>query len=390
MIRHPILLIIILLLIEITVLSVSAHPRFKKYFNFLPAIFWIYFLPMVVSTFGVIDAKSPIYQKLTTNLLPASLFLLLMAVDVKAILQLGKTALTMFIAGMLGIMIGGVTVFFIFKRWVGEEFWAGFGVLTASWTGGSANMIAAKEALGVSDQIFLPMVIVDTIVPYTWMGVLVGLAGMQAHYDRWNHSNRHVIDELKDRLSHASQEKVDTMNLTTTCLILALAAAGSFAAQFFAQFFPVIKDAISTYTWTIILVSVAGLVLSLTPMRNVKQYGSNRIGYFLLYFVLTTIGAKASLANIGSTLILIVAGFLIVIIHTIVLVCVSRWIKAPMFLVATSTQANIGGVASAPIVAEIYQPGFASVGLLLAIFGNIVGTYVGIMTAQICRFLTAF
>ena len=110
----------------------------------------------------------------------------------------------------------------------------------------------------------------------------------------------------------------------------------------------------------------------------------------MLYFVLTTIGAKASIVHIGSSLILIAAGFVLVLIHAGLLLLVSRWMKTPLFLAAVASQANIGGVASAPIVAEIYQPGFASVGLLLAILGNIVGTYFGILTAQLCRFVAGW
>ena len=158
-------------------------------------------------------------------------------------------------------------------------------------------------------------------------------------------------------------------------------------SKYFSQFMPVIKNVISGYAWTIILASILGLFLSTTKARNIERFGSNRIGYFLLYFVLTTIGAKASLMNIGSTFVLIMAGFVLVFIHALFIFLASRVMKAPMFLAAVASQANIGGVASAPVVAEIYQPGLASIGLLLAILGNIVGTYAGILTGQLCYWL---
>src|SRR3989338_10203814 len=170
MVKNPLLIVCILLSIELLVLWISNQHRFKKCFKFLPSLFWIYFLPMVVSTAGLIDAKSPVYQQITVNLLPASLFLLLITVDVKGILKLGPTALIMFFAGSLGIVIGAPLVFWILKGWVAPEFWSGFGALAGSWTGGRAHMIAVKEALGTPDAVFLPMVIVDTIVPYVWMG----------------------------------------------------------------------------------------------------------------------------------------------------------------------------------------------------------------------------
>lgn len=387
MIQHPLALILVLLGIEIFILWLSSHPRFKKYFNFLPSLFWIYFLPMLASTFGIIDPKSPVYSKISNILLPASLFLLLISVDIKAILRLGRPALIMFFAGSAAIVLGAPLVFFILKGWIGKEFWSGFGALSGSWTGGSANMIAVKEALGTPDAVFLPMVIVDTVVPYVWMGFLVALVGSQAMFDRWNNSDRRILDQLSRKVSNAHAEGKIIWNGPKIAAIVAIALTASFAAQTVSKFFPVIKDVIAPFAWTVILISILGIAFSFTPAKNLERHGSTKIGYWMLYFVLTSIGAKASLSNIGSTMLLILAGVMIVAIHAAVMVGVARLIRAPMFLVAAASQANIGGVASAPIVAEIYQPGFASIGLLLAILGNIVGTYLGILSGQLCRLL---
>ena len=389
MLKSPFFIIIFLLAIEIAVLYAADHARFKKYFAFLPAVFWIYFLPMLASTFGFIDSKSSVYSLMTTHLLPASLFLLLISVDMKMILRLGRPALIMFFAGSAGIVLGAPIVFFIFKKWVGSNFWAGFGALSASWTGGSANMVAVKEALSTPDAVFLPMVVVDTIVPYVWMGFLVAMASAQPLYDRWNGSDRRILDQLSRKAKGLILQE-SKMRWPTTALILGLAFLASLLAQSIAKLCPVIKDVISPYAWTILIVSTLGIGLSLTPLRKFENAGSTKIGYFILYFVLTSIGAKANLSHIGSTLVLLMAGFMLAIFHSGVTTLVSRLIKAPMFLVAVASQANIGGVASAPIVAEIYQPGLASVGLLLAILGNIFGTYFGIVAGQLCRFVANF
>lgn len=390
MIKNQIFLILFLLGIEIIVLYLSSHTRFKRYFSFLPSIFWIYFLPMLCSTAGLIDPKSALYSKITTYLLPASLILLLMVVDIKAILRLGPKALFMFFIGSFGIMLGAAVTFYLFKDLVGVEFASGFGALSASWTGGSANMIAVKEAAGTPDNVFLPMVIVDTIVPYVWMGILVALAGFQLTFDRLIQARRETLDDLSQTIAKKDSKNPRPLKVGPVILILVIALAGSYLAQGAAQYFPVIKDIISTYAWTIIIVSFLGIGLSFTKVRNLEEFGSTRIGYFILYFVLASIGAKASLANIGSTFILILAGFLIVFIHALVLLAAAKLIKVPMFLAATASQANIGGVASAPIVAEVYQKGLAPAGLLLAILGNIVGTYLGIITTQLCRWVVRF
>ena len=387
MITNPVLIVLFLIAIEILVLGLSRHDRTKRYFELLPSVFWIYFLPMLASTFGLITSKSPVYGLITTWLLPASLVLLLLPVDLKAILRLGPTALAMFFIGAAGTIAGAVFSFALFKPLIGKEFWSGFGALSASWTGGSANMIAVKEALSVPDAVFAPMVIVDTVVPYLWMGIMIAMVGLQPAFDRWNRSDRAILDHLGEHVVKHLATHVSRRTPTGIVLSLAVAFAGSGTAHLVARQLPQIRDVVTSYTWTIMIVSLIGIVLSFSPVRNLERSGATRTGYDLLYFVLTVIGAKASVASIGSALVLIAAGLVIVAVHAAVLLVGARIMRAPMFLVAAASQANIGGVASAPLVAEVYHPGLASVGLLLAILGNIVGTWLGILSAQLCRMM---
>ncbi len=388
MIDHPFLLFLILLAIETAVLSAAAHPRTQKYFRFLPSVFWIYFLPMLVSSVGLIDSKSPLYVWATTYGLPASLFLLLLGVDLPAIVRLGRTALLVFFSGSLGMMVGAAVSFALFRPVVGAAFWSGFAALSASWTGGSANMIAVKEALGTPDDIFLPMVVVDTIVPYVWMGLLVAVSTGQAAFDRWNRSDQTVLEHIRRRMTASPAGRTGKLAGRNIIRIASAAFGVSLILQQLSKALPVWEGVVSPFTWTIILVSAVGLAGSLTPLRRWETLGSTKIGYYLLFFVLTTIGAKASIARLGSSLVLIAAGFVMVLIHAGILLAAARWLKAPAMLVAAASQANIGGVASAPVVAEIYQPGLGSLGLLMAILGNIIGTYLGIIVGQICRWMT--
>ncbi|MEN6489167.1 MAG: DUF819 family protein [Smithella sp.] len=385
MISNPFFIVIFLITVETIVLQLSRHQRTKRFFDLLPAVFWIYFLPMLAATFGLINAKSPVYGIITTWLLPASLILLLLPVDIKAILRLGPAALAMFFIGAAGIIVGAVISFTLFKPLIGNDFWSGFGALSASWTGGSVNLIAVKEALSVQDAVFAPMVIVDTVVPYIWMGIMIAMVGLQPAFDRWSRADRTILEHLEK--SAGENPAPSGGNRTPSGILLALivAFAGSGTAYLVARQLPEIRGIVGSYTWTIMIVSLIGIMLSFSPARNLEQSGATRTGYDLLYFVLTAIGAKASVACIGSALVLIAAGMLIVAIHAAVLLVGARVMRAPMFLVAAASQANIGGVASAPVVAEVYQPGLASVGLLLAILGNIVGTWLGIACAQLCR-----
>lgn len=384
MIKDPLALIAVLITIEAIVLFVSSHPRTKHFFHFIPAVFWMFFLPLLCASFSLIDAKASIYQLIANWILPASLVLLLMSTDIRSILRLGKPALIMMIAGSTGVVIGMPVGFAVVKPFVGAEMWSGFGALAGSWTGGSANMIAVKEAISTPDHVFTPILIVDTIVPYSWMGVMIALSGMQKIVDRFLNADRKILDDLAAK-AHARTIHPVRLDIKSSLGILLIAAMGSVLSTWISSFLPVIPSVISPFAWTIIVSSALGIALSFTPAEKLEWKGSAKIGYVLLYFVLTSIGAKANISSLNATFYLIGAGLIVLMIHVAILVLTARLIRAPMFLIAAASQANLGGVASAPVVAAVYQPGLASVGLLLAIFGNIVGTYLGIISAQLCR-----
>jgi len=382
-------IVTVLILIEGLIFFLADHPRTQKCFDFLPTMFWIYFLPLLATTFHLIPQKSDVYSFVCSNLLPASLVLLLLSVDIRAIFRLGRVALLMMLAGSAGIILGGPIVLLIFRHWLPQgPWWSGFGALSGSWTGGSANMIAVAEAIKTPKNIFTPMVIVDAIVPYVWMALLMALVGFQKIYDRWNRSDTTVMDHLNAHL--AAMEKTHTHPLTvpSVVLIFAFAFSATFLAIKIAKKLPVVPGVVTTYTWTIILVTTLSLLCSFTKIKKLESHGASKIGFALLYFVLAAIGAGGNLTELKSAPVLILAGFTWVLIHALFIFTASRLLKAPLFLAVTASQANIGGVASTPAVAAAYQPALASVGLLLAIFGNIVGTYFGIACAHLARWVT--
>ncbi|MCS7227466.1 MAG: DUF819 family protein [Endomicrobia bacterium] len=388
MFSSPQWIITVLICIEAGIFFLAENKYTKKFFNILPPMFWIYFLPMLCSTLGILPQNTNVYKIISDNILPICLVILLLSVDIPAILKLGKVALIMFFAGSIGIIIGGPVSLALFKKWLPQDAWMGLGALSGSWIGGSANMVAVKESIGTPETIFLSVVIVDTIIAYSWMGFLIFLAGYQKIFDTWNKSNSKVIEELNSRLTKEYETKRKFLTLKHTSIIFATGIFTGMVAVETGKFLPVIKNVISPYTWSIILATTFGIILSFTKCKTLEDYGASKIGYWLLYFVLASIGARASLKDITTAPVFLLTGFVWILIHACILFIFARITKSPLFLVATASQANIGGPASAPVVAAVYQPALAPVGLLMAILGNIIGTYAGIICSQLCRIVS--
>jgi uncharacterized membrane protein len=381
-------IITVLIVIEGLIFFLSELRGIKSIFNILPTMFWIYFLPLLAATFGLIPQKSEVYPFISTHLLPVSLILLLLSVDLPAVFKIGGKGILIMLSGSLGIILGGPIILLLFKPMLPEGIWAGFGALSASWTGGSANMLAVKEGLNVPDKVFLPLVIVDSIVPYVWMGILIALAGLQSRFDRWNRVDANYLRSLTRQISNNHSAAYEPITTRYIVILFALGFLGAWISLTAGKHLPIIKNAISDYTWTIILASIIGLLLSFTPARKLEAHGASKIGFAILYFVLASIGARANLADLRSAPVLIAAGLSWVLIHAIFILLAGRLLRAPLFLMATASQANVGGVASTPVLAAVYQPGLAPVGLLLAILGNIFGTYMGILCGNLCRIVS--
>ena len=344
-------------------------------FKYLPPVIWAYFVPMLCTTFGITPADSVVYDWMSQILLPFSLFLLMITVDVKAILRLGPTALIMMCAGTLGILIGGPIAFGVFGAFFEDpEAWKGFAALSGSWIGGTANLLAMKESVGTPDATLGPLLVVDVVVGYGWMGMLIFFSASQDRFDRWVGADTSLLDTLNADLVDRDRRPT---TLADIGLIVGLSLAAAVGARALGGIMPEIGNPtiISTGTWAVLLVVTAGLALSFTPLRQMEDAGASRIGYWALYFLLTSIGAKADLAAVLDVPLYLLAGALWIAIHIAILLIVARWIRAPLFFVATGSMANVGGAASAPIVAGVYLPAMAPVGLLMGVAGYILGIY---------------
>ncbi len=362
----------------------STNKRLNIFFKFLPPVIWAYFIPMFLTTGGITPSSSSVYTWMADYLLPLSLFLLMITVDLPSILKLGKKALFMMLAGTLGIVIGGPVAYLIFKSYLPPDAWKGFATLSGSWIGGTANLVAIQKSVGAPDSVVGPIIVVDTVVGYGWMGVLIFLSTFQAKFDKWTKADNSAIEKANARLQEMDTTRKPTQ-LHDIIYILGLGFGATAIAIAIGKGLPVLGDPviISSTTWTILIVVTMGLALSFTPLQKLEQVGASRIGFLALFLLITSIGAQANLAAVLDVPVYFLAGLVWITIHICTLMLAAKLLRAPLFFVATGSMANIGGAASAPIVASVYHPLMAPVGLLMGVSGYFLGIYAALGCAWI-------
>lgn len=383
-----------------------------KFYKIVPGLFMAYFVPALFTTFGVIAPEwettsegiktaheSQLYFVASRYLLPAALVLMTLSIDLKAIFNLGSKALIMFFTGTVGIVIGGpiaiLLISLVSPETVGgagfDAVWRGLSTLAGSWIGGGANQTAMLEIYQYNPSKYGGMVIVDIVVANIWMAILLIGIGRKEQIDKWLKADNTAIEDLKRKVIDFTKKVEKKPNLTDYIIILAIGfgtvAFGHFSATFLGDFFSGWVDGMesqttknifsfmgSSFFWLISVSTVVAIILSFTKAKNYEGAGASKIGSIFIYVLVATIGMKMDLNQVFENPGLIVVGLVWMTIHAGLLIGIAKLIKAPYFFLAVGSQANVGGAASAPIVAQAFHPSLATVGVLLAVFGYAIGT----------------
>lgn len=388
-----------------------------KFYKIIPGLFMAYMVPALLTTSGLIAAEwttisdsgetiehsSNLYYVASRYLLPAALVLMTLSIDLKAVFNLGWKALIMFFTGTLGIVIGGPIAIFIVALiapdvvgGIGPDaVWRGLSTLAGSWIGGGANQTAMLEIYGYNQAEYGKMVFVDIFVANVWMAVILIGIGRRKAINSWLKGDTSSIDELKEKVSSFS-EGVKRNPSLTDLMILAAIAFGSVSvahlgASVLGPYFDVFVSAIestqtrnmltflgSEFFWMISIATIIAIVLSYTRIKNYEGAGASKFGSVFIYILVATIGMKIDIRSVFESPGLIAVGLIWMSIHALLLILVAKLIRAPYFFLAVGSQANVGGAASAPIVASAFHPSLATVGVLLAVLGYAVGTIAAI------------
>jgi uncharacterized membrane protein len=380
LIRDPVAILACLAGLVAIVFEAAARPATRGLFDRIPALVWAYALPMLCTTAGLLPSESPLYSGLARHLLPASLVLLLLSSEIKAIARLGRHALLAMAAGSLGQALGSVVAFFALRPFLPPDAWKAAGALTATWIGGSANLLAVAASLGLDPG---TIIIVDTVVGYSWMGLLIFLATKQEAFDRWNGADRAAVNAASARLSSRKALGTRPMKVKDATAMVGLAMVVSAFGLWAGGRLPPVGEVLRPFSWAIIVVSTVSLLLSLTPLARLEEAGASTLGYAAFYLLIASVGAQGDLRRLADQPIMALFGILVLAVHACVLFAAIRLMRAPLFFFGAASQACTGGVSSAPLVADIYESGTAPIGLLLAVVGGVAGTYMGLLVAQL-------
>ena len=386
----------------------------SKFYAIVPAVLMCYLLPAILASIGIIsDEISNLYFMASRYLLPAALVLMTLSIDLKAISNLGSKAIIMFLTGSAGIIIGGpiaILIVSIFSPETvgGNDFdaiWRGLATIAGSWIGGGANQAAMLEIFQYNPEKYGGMVLIDIVVANIWMAIILLGVGKTKQIDKWLKADTSAIETLRVKVTAFTEKITRVPTLKDYMLMLSLAFTAVGIAHFFGDelstylngSFEVVRDQKSFlsflgsgFFWMVVIATGIGILLSFTKAKNYEGAGASKLGGMFIYILVATIGMKMDLGKVLENPGLIAVGLIWIIIHAGLMILVAKLIKAPYFFLAVGSQANVGGAASAPVVAAEFHPSLTSVGVLLAVLGYVVGTGGALLCAYLMEVASNF
>ena len=355
----------------------------KRIFRFAPPVVLIYLGMMFLCTvhFWDLDSTKNVYVQLKNPLLYAMLFIMLLRCDMKIIIKLGPRMLLGFLAATLSIGLGFVISYALFQPLLGNEAWKSLGALCGSWMGGGGNMLAIQAALQVDEGSMAYALVMDSICGTVYIMFLLWAIGRADHFNRWTKADTRLIDSVGHSLRQAAAENEKKFTWQNLLILLGCGFLVSALSEHVGAFINKYISFLDQTTWTVLVVTLLGILFAMTPLGRLK--GTEEVSNVMLYIVIAMLASRADLSAIGNAPAWLLCGLVILAIHIIIMIAIAKLFRMDLFTCCVASLANVGGTATAPVLAGAYSNYLVPVGIIMALLGYVVGTGGGLFVARL-------
>ena len=352
-----------------------------RVFQYLVPLIWIYATPLVLRNVGVLPGESAAYDLLGDYGLPMFITLLLLSVDVGAAVRVMGRGIALMLIGTAGVVLGAPVGYFAVRQWLDPEAWKGFGALAGSWIGGTGNMAAVAGGVETPPDMFGLAVLADTVIYIGWLPLLLGSKALADRFNRWARVSEERLERMETAAAaEATEEAPPAIRHVLYLGVLALTV--TWISGLLAPLLPEIGQILSTSTWRILLVTTFGIALSFTPARRIPS--SHNLAMALVYVFVARMGASASLEGLTQAPAFLLGAAIWIVIHGLFCLGGAWLLKVDVHSAAIASAANIGGAASAPVVAAYHRKSLVPVSILMALIGYAIGNYCAFVAAWLC------
>jgi uncharacterized membrane protein len=381
--REPVEVLAVISMVPVVFVWLEKKTAWKV-FDYLPAIIWIFLTPIFLSNLNVIPRSTPIYDHFKSWAVPMFIVLMLLDINVREALRVAWRGVGVLVFGAVGIVVGAVIAFYLFKESLPPDSWSGFGALAGSWIGGTGNLAAVAESLSTPGEMVGIVVLVDNFVYVLYFPIILTCKRWAGRFNRFSR----VSEEHTRHIAEATRQverKTHEVHFKDLLTLLGLGFTTILVANQVATLLPEIGRVMTVKTWAMLLVTTFGIGLSATPLRNVS--GTEPLAMTFVYIYMTMMGASADLRNIGGAQWFLVAGIICIAVHFLFIIAAARLFRVDVSMAAVASVSAVGGAASAPVAAGYHREELVPVSIMLALIGYALGNYLGVAAALLCHLI---
>jgi uncharacterized membrane protein len=357
-----------------------------RFFSIVPPLVFIYLVPVVFTNAGVLPAKSAVYDKIGELVLPVMLLLMLLNVDVGGAFRLMGRGVIVMLAGSLGVVVGAGVGMFVVQEWVGSTAWKSFGALSGSWVGGTGNLAAVAGALNATDGDAALAILADTSLLLVWLPIMLASKRFAERFQRFAKVDPQRVARMEEA-AKAAAKTAQPATYRDYLYLLSLALLVTWISQEAAARLPVYEPYVTKSSWLVLLVTTLGIGLALTPLRHIPA--SRELGMALILLFMARIGATADLSGVADQALPFLAGAAICIaIHGLFCITAAWLLRVDIHTAAIASAANIGGTATATVVAAHHREALVPAGIMMALIGYALGNYAGYLAGLLCAYIS--
>jgi uncharacterized membrane protein len=355
----------------------------KGYFRYIGSALLVILGGAVLANLRLIPTSMPLYDGIFSFVAPIAIFFLLLDVKLKDLRKAGPLMLVLFLLGSACTVAGTLTGYYLVapQSYGIEKAYAVAGMFAATYIGGSVNLTAVALHYGVTRDgtFFAALNAADNIITTIW---IIATLALPALLQRWFPRKTATVSAAQPgAVADAREEPKQQSVMFDIAVLLALATGSLFAAQLVSGFLPALPS--------ILTLTTVALILAQLPFVQ-RLHGARVLGSLTVLLFLAVIGAhcdiRALIAN-GSVALMLLAWVTIAVgLHGLLLFLIGGVFKQDWAMIAVASNANVGGATTAGVLAtSVGRDDLRLPGVLVGAVGNAIGTYIGILLAEMLR-----
>lgn len=331
---------------------------------------------LILSNFGMMPLASPIYESITSFLVPLAVPLLLLGADLRRVIFQTGRLLKVFCVGIIATVLGTIAAWYLVPiKSIGASAWKIASALSARHIGGAINYVAVIEATGAPADLVTAALTADNVVTAVYFVVLLLLARRVLQPKEYSSAALNQAVDGDSSPGDLEEGDKDKFLMTDAGVAISISAVICTVASFISAVIPLSLGVVPIVTAIVVVIA------TLAPKQLARyQKAGSAVGLFFMQVFFAVAGAGGSIKTVVTRApVLFMFSCVQLSVHLLFFLAVGRLFRFHRAEILIASNANVGGPTTAAAMAGSKSwDALVVPALLVGVFGYAVATFVSL------------